>query len=44
MVAHDAVDPLVVKYLPLLPVWLGRLIGASAQAIPLAAVEEAVKR
>jgi hypothetical protein len=44
MVAHDAVDPSVVKYLPPLPVWLGRLTGAAAQAIPLVAVEEAVSR
>lgn len=44
MVAHDAVDPSVVKYLPPLPVWLGRLTGAAAQVIPLVAVEEAVRR
>lgn len=44
MVAHDAVDPSVVKYLPPLPVWLGRLTGAAAQVIPLVAVEEAVSR
>lgn len=44
MVAQDAVDPSVVKYLPPLPVWLGRLTGAAAQVIPLVAVEEAVSR
>lgn len=44
MAAHDAVDPSVVKYLPPLPVWLGRLTGAAAQVIPLVAVEEAVSR
>lgn len=32
--AQEAVDPLVVKYLPLLPVWLGRLTGAAAQVTP----------
>ena len=44
MVSQDAVDPSVVKYLPPLPVWLGRLTGAAAQVIPLVAVEEAVSR
>ena len=34
MVAHDAVDPLVVKYFPELPVWDGRLTGAAAQVTP----------
>lgn len=44
MVAHDAVDPFVVRYFPPLPVWLGRLTGAAAQVTPLVAVEEAVSR
>lgn len=42
MVAHDAVDPLVVKYLPPLPVWLGRASTVD-QTSPLAVVESAFK-
>ena len=30
IVPHDAVEPFVVKYLPPLPDWLGRLTGAAA--------------
>lgn len=41
--AHEAVEPSVVKYLPALPDWLGRLTGAAAQVIPLVAVEDAVR-
>jgi hypothetical protein len=44
MVAHDAVDPSVVKYFPELPLWDGRLTGAAAQVIPLVAVDDAVRR
>lgn len=41
--AHEAVDPSVVRYLPALPDWLGKLTGAAAQVIPFVAVEEAVR-
>ena len=44
IVAQDALDPLVVKYLPPLPVWLGRLTGAAAQVTPLVAVDDAVSK
>lgn len=42
ILAHDAVEPFVVKYFPPFPVWLGRLIGAAAQVTPRVAVDAAV--
>jgi hypothetical protein len=42
--AHDAVVPLVVKYLPLLPVCDGRLTGAAAHCKPRVAVDAAVSK
>jgi hypothetical protein len=44
IVAQEAVDPSVVKYLPVLPVCEGRLTGAAAQVIPLVAVDDAVSK
>jgi hypothetical protein len=44
MVAQEAVDPSVVKYLPVLPDCEGRLTGAAAQVTPLVAVDDAVRR
>ena len=44
ILAHDAVEPFVVKYFPPLPDWLGRLTGAAAQVIPLVAVDDAVSK
>lgn len=42
MVAHDALVPLVVKYLPELPVWEGRASTVD-QASPLAVLESALR-
>lgn len=42
MVAHDAVDPLVVKYLPELPVWDGKA-SMVLHLTPSASAESAVR-
>ena len=43
MVAHDAVEPSVVRYFPPLPVCEGRLTGAAAHWTPYVAVDAAVR-